>query len=69
MFGVDAIVLALVALGDLALLVHLRRRRYRRVCLERMGRSLSLAIWRENQGSPVIPVRPANRWFTRALRT
>jgi hypothetical protein len=67
MFGADAIVLALVALGDLALLIHMRRRRSRRVRVERLWRSLSLAIWRENQATPVGAFRTKRRSPTHAL--
>jgi hypothetical protein len=42
--NVDAIVLALIAIADLALIVHLRRRRNRRLRQERMMGSLRIAL-------------------------
>jgi hypothetical protein len=42
--NVDALVLALVAIGDMALIVHLRRRRNRRLRQDRMMGSLRLAL-------------------------
>jgi hypothetical protein len=44
MDDVDAILFALLALGDIVLIAYLRRRRQRRMNVERMGRSLRLAI-------------------------
>jgi hypothetical protein len=52
---VDALVLALLALADLALLIHLRRSRNRRVTARRMMRSLKLAIQRETFAETVVP--------------
>jgi hypothetical protein len=43
----DALILALVALADLAVLVYLRRRHRRRERARRMMRSLQFAIRRE----------------------
>jgi hypothetical protein len=42
--NVDALVLALVAIADMALIVHLRRRRNRRIRQERMMGSLRIAL-------------------------
>ncbi len=42
--NVDALVLALVAIADMALIVHLRRRRNRRLRQERMMGSLRIAL-------------------------
>jgi hypothetical protein len=47
MDGVDVTVLALLALGDICLLVQLRRRRARRLRIERMYYRLALAVRRE----------------------
>lgn len=47
MNAVDGFVLALLALADIALMVHLRRRRQRSARAERMMRSLRFAIRRE----------------------
>lgn len=41
---VDGVVLALLALADLAILVYLRRRRARRLRVRRMYRNLAYAI-------------------------
>lgn len=56
---VDALVFALLALGDAALMVELRRRRGRRIRAERMTASLRLAIQRHAADQPIT--RPANR--------
>lgn len=62
---VDALVMALLAVGDVALMVHLRRLRGRRIRAERMMASLRLAIRRE-VAVQVITL-PASRWkVTRA---
>jgi hypothetical protein len=47
MDGVDALLFALLAAGDLVLLAYLRRRRKRRLCEERMARCLAVAVSRE----------------------
>ena len=47
MDAVDAMLFALLALGDLCLVIHLHRRRQRRFKLERMMRALRRAIHRE----------------------
>ena len=44
----DALVLVLVAIADLAVIVHLRRRHNSRARLERMTVSLRLAVRRSN---------------------
>jgi hypothetical protein len=56
----DAIMLALLAIGDLAVLVHLRQRHGRRVRMERMMASLRMAVRRANGVEPP-PARP--RWL------
>jgi hypothetical protein len=45
----DAIVLGLLAIVDLAVLIHLRMRRHQRMQEERVARSLQLAVQRENK--------------------
>jgi hypothetical protein len=45
--NVDALVLALLAVGDLLILVEIRRWRSRRLRVQRMYRSLSFAVRRE----------------------
>lgn len=52
----DALLLALLAIGDLALLVHLRHRNGRRVRMERVMTSLRMAVRRENGVEP-LPVK------------
>ena len=47
MNAADAILLGLLAMGDLALVVFLRRARARRIRAERMMRCLRMAIQRE----------------------
>ena len=64
MNAVDAMVLALLALADIALLIHIRRRRARGLRVRRMDRALTLAVRRELAvGAPAMPVpgrrRPA----------
>jgi hypothetical protein len=55
----DAVLLALLALADIALLVHLRRVRGRRIRDERMMRGLRLAIQREISAEVFTPtVKP-----------
>jgi hypothetical protein len=55
----DAMVLALVALADLALIVELRRRRHRRIQQARMMSCLRIALHWANRGaySPICRVR------------
>jgi hypothetical protein len=52
----DALLLALLALVDLALIVHLRQRHSRRLQMERVMSSLSMAVRRENDVD-ALPVR------------
>jgi hypothetical protein len=58
----DAIVLAMLAVGDLALIVQLRQRHARRVQMERVAASLRLAVRRENG----LETMPAKRPLLRA---
>jgi hypothetical protein len=58
----DAIVLAMLAVADFALMVHLRRRHGRRVRMERMMASLRMAVRRENG----VVTLPAERPWLRA---
>ena len=52
--NVDALVLALVAIADIALIVHLRRRHNRRLRHQRMMGSLRIAL---QVGQASWPVR------------
>jgi hypothetical protein len=52
----DAIVLAMLAVGDLALIVHLRQRHGQQVKMERVMTSLRMAVRREN-GVETLPVK------------
>ena len=54
----DALILALVALADLAVLVYLRRRHRRRERARRMMRSLQLAISREIASTATVRFVP-----------
>jgi hypothetical protein len=58
----DAIVLAMLAVGDLALIVHLRRRHGRQLQMERVMASLRMAVRRENG----VETLPAKRPLLRA---
>ena len=62
----DALLLALLAIGDLALLVHLRQRhrqrQKKRVGMERVAASLRMAIRLENG----VEALPAKRRLLRA---
>jgi hypothetical protein len=58
----DAIVLAMLAVGDLALIVHLRQRHGRQVQMERVMTSLRMAVRRENG----VETLPAKRPLLRA---
>jgi hypothetical protein len=53
MNSVDALVLGMLAVADLAVLVHLRRRRWQKVQSERMMRSLVLVVRQENGDLPM----------------
>jgi hypothetical protein len=55
---VDAAVLAILAVADIGLLVHLRRARARRIREDRMMRGLKLAVERELHGRPFAPAKP-----------
>jgi hypothetical protein len=57
----DALVLAMVALADLAVLVHLRRRRAQRNRTERVLRSMEFAVRREISDQPAV----RKRWTLR----
>jgi len=57
----DALLLALLAIADLALIVHLRQRHGRRVQMERVMSSLSMAIRRENDPDAVPAKNPLLR--------
>ena len=46
---IDALVLGLIAMADIALIVHLRSRNARRVQTERVMTSLRLAVRRANK--------------------
>jgi hypothetical protein len=54
--NIDALVLAILAVGDIALIVFLRRRHAERVRKERIMASLCLAVRRAN-GIDELPVR------------
>jgi hypothetical protein len=54
--NIDAVVLALLAIADIALIVYLRSRHGQRVRAERMMTSLRMAVRREN-GVDDLPVR------------
>jgi hypothetical protein len=56
MNAVDVIVLVLLALADVCLIVHLRRRRARYIRMDRMTRSLQLHI--RSRLSPESVVEP-----------
>jgi hypothetical protein len=58
----DAVVVALIAIGDLALIVHLRRRNNIRVRFERMMASLYIAV----RGPGNVQVMPPKRDLRRA---
>jgi hypothetical protein len=60
----DAIVLMLLAIGDIFLMVHLRQRRTRRIRAERMVRSLQLHL--RSELSPNSVVAPRRRLMPRA---
>ncbi|MGA3096742.1 MAG: hypothetical protein ABSF25_09835 [Bryobacteraceae bacterium] len=55
MDAVDALVLAFLALADLALIAHLRRLRLRRAQVRRMMRSLRFAIQHETFAAAAVP--------------
>jgi hypothetical protein len=49
----DALVLAILAVADFALMVHLRQRHAQRLRMERVMSSLRLAVRRENGVEPM----------------
>jgi hypothetical protein len=53
----DAIFLALLAVVDFAVIVHLRKRHGRRIQMERLMVSLCMAVRREN-GVEALPAKP-----------
>jgi hypothetical protein len=56
---IDASVFALLALADIALMVHMRRARRRRLVDERMMRALRFALQREISAQAFAPrVKP-----------
>ena len=52
----DALLLALLAIADLAVIVHLRQRHGRRVQMDRVMSSLCMAVRREN-GVEALPAK------------
>jgi hypothetical protein len=62
MNGVDAVVFVLLALADIALIVHLRGRHNRRERVDRIQRSLAMAVQMANGTAyvarPTVRVRP-----------
>ena len=54
--NVDALVLALLGISDLAFIVHLRRRHARRARMDRMMASLGMAI-RQANGVEKLPAK------------
>lgn len=56
--NMDAVVLALLAVADFALIVHLRQRQGQRARLERMMASLCMAVRRENVLEALPPEQP-----------
>ena len=59
--SIDAFVLALIAIADLALIAYLRRRHGQRVRTQRMMASLRLAVRRENSVEDLSVTRPLLR--------
>lgn len=57
----DILLFTLLAVADAYVLIHLHRRRVRRLVSERMQHSLRAAIRRETGDDRVVAVRP--RWF------
>ena len=58
MDAIDALILTLLAVADIALMVHLRRSRSRRVREDRMMRSLQTAVQRHVESLTFEPVQP-----------
>jgi len=61
MNAVDAMVFALLALADIILIIHLRRRRARMLRLQRMYHSLTLAVRRELAVAAPVSKVPARK--------
>jgi hypothetical protein len=57
MDAIDALILTLLAVADIALMVHLRRSRSRRVREDRMMRSLQTAVQRHVESLTLEPVQ------------
>ena len=57
----DALVLALLAIVDLAVIVHLRQRHEKRVQMERVMSSLCMAVRRDNDVEALPPKNPLLR--------
>ena len=60
-FG-DALLFFLLAIGDVALMICLRRARRRRLSSERVSRSLRMIVGRQNSG---LAMPLAQRWSSR----
>jgi hypothetical protein len=59
--NIDALVLALLAIMDLAVIVHLRQRHARRLRIDRVMSSLCMAVRRENDVEALPPKNPLLR--------
>jgi hypothetical protein len=59
MGAADTMLFTLLGFADICLVIHLHRRRQRRMLSQRMMRSLRLAIQRE-VGTPLVTGRTAN---------
>ena len=57
----DALVLAILAIADFALIVHLRQRHEKRSQMERVMSSLCMAVRRENDVEAIPPRNPLLR--------
>jgi hypothetical protein len=57
MDAVDVMVFALLALADICLIIHLRRRRARILRVRRMYHTLALAVRRELAEEMLVPKR------------
>ena len=57
----DALVLAILAVADFALIVHLRQRHEKRAQMERVMSSLCMAVRRENDVEAIPPRNPLLR--------
>ena len=63
--NIDAMVLALMAIADLCLLVHLRRRRARYMRMDRITRSLRLHV-RGELAPEIVAATPRRRFLQQA---